>query len=184
MDGDKSTYSSNALPTGATLNASSGAFNWTPSFDQSGSYTLSFTVTDSAGLSASETLTINVTDVVVNRGPVCEAAYPSIAEIWPPNHKQTKIVTILNLTDPDGDPLNLRVTSVLQDEPTNSDGDGSTWIDGGGVGTSQPWVRAERAGTGNGRIYEILFEASDGRGKTCTGSVKTVVPHDKKPTGR
>jgi len=124
-------------------------------------------------------LTINVTDVVVNRGPVCEAAYPSIAEIWPPNHKQTKIVTILNLTDPDGDPLNLRVTSVLQDEPTNSDGDGSTWIDGGGVGTSQPWVRAERAGTGNGRIYEIFFEASDGRGKTCTGSVKTVVPHDK-----
>ncbi len=44
-------------------------------------------------------------------------------------------------------------------------------------------MRAERAGTprvpGNGRVYEIFFEASDGRGKSGTGSVKVGVPHDK-----
>jgi hypothetical protein len=33
--------------------------------------------------------------------------------------------------------------------------------------------------SGNGRVYEIFFEASDGRGKSCTGSVKVGVPHDQ-----
>lgn len=32
---------------------------------------------------------------------------------------------------------------------------------------------------GDGRVYEIFFEASDGRGKTCTGTVKVGVPHDQ-----
>ena len=62
-------------------------------------------------------------------------------------------------------------------------GDGNTWIDGGGLGSSQAWVRAERSGTKkvseNGRIYEFFFDASDGRGKSCTGSVKVGVPHDQ-----
>jgi hypothetical protein len=42
-------------------------------------------------------------------------------------------------------------------------------------------VRAERSGAkkaaGNGRVYEIFFDASDGRGKSCAGSVKVGVPH-------
>lgn len=182
-DGDTLTYSSSALPAGASLDASSGVFSWTPDFDQSGSYTVTFTVADPSGLSASETVTITVTDVVTNRGPVCSGAYPSVAEIWPPNHKATFPLEILGVTDPDGDGVAVRVTSVLQDEPTDTNGDGSTWVDGGGVGTASPWVRAERAGTpkvpGNGRVYEIFFDASDGRGNSCTGSVKVGVPHDQ-----
>ena len=182
-DGDTLTYGSSALPAGASLDASSGVFNWTPDSEQSGSYTVTFTVTDPSGLSASETVAITVTDVVFNRGPVCSGAYPSVAEIWPPNHKTTVSLGILGVTDPDGDDVAVRVTSILQDEPTNTNGDGSTWIDGGGVGTATPWVRAERAGTpkvpGNGRVYEIFFDASDGLGKSCTGSVKVGVPHDQ-----
>ncbi len=40
-------------------------------------------------------------------------------------------------------------------------------------------MRAERAGSGNGRVYVISFRAEDGQGGTCTGSVKVTVPHDK-----
>ena len=182
-DGDTLTYGSSALPAGASLDASSGVFNWTPDFEQAGSYTVTFTVADPSGLSASETVTLTVTDVVSNRGPVCSGAYPSVAEIWPPNHTMTVSLGILGVTDPDGDPVAVRVTSILQDEPTNTIGDGSTWVDGGGVGTASPWVRAERSGApkvpGNGRVYEIFFDASDGRGKSCTGSVKVGVPHDQ-----
>lgn len=182
-DGETLNFSVTGLPSGAAFDPAAGAFSWTPGYDQAGSYTLSFTVTDPTGLTASETLTITVADVAQNLGPVCSRAYPSIGEIWPPNHSRTEVINIFGVHDPDGDPLTLMVRRVLQDEPTNTLGDGNTWIDGGGVGTPRAWVRAERSGSnrvpGNGRVYEIFFDASDGRGKSCTGSVKVSVPHDQ-----
>jgi hypothetical protein len=149
--------------------------------EQAGAYSLTFTVTDPTGRSASESITVTVTDVVTNLGPVCSAGYPSISEIWPPDQRVVPI-SIIGVTDPDNDPVTILIRQILQDEPTNSFGDGSTWIDGGGIGGPGAWIRAERSGTrrvANGRVYEIFYEASDGRGKSCTGSVKVSVPHDK-----
>jgi C1A family cysteine protease len=45
-DGDTLTYTADNLPTGASLDAGSGAFSWTPSFTQAGTYTIRFRVTD------------------------------------------------------------------------------------------------------------------------------------------
>ncbi|HVQ39780.1 MAG TPA: Ig-like domain-containing protein [Pyrinomonadaceae bacterium] len=181
-DGGVLAFSAIGLPSGATLNSITGAFAWTPASAQAGSYSVTFTVTDPSGLSASQSAMITVTDTTANLGPVCAAAYPDIREIWPPNHKRTEVIEILGVTDPENDPLSLRVLSILQDEPTDTLGDGTTWIDGGGVDSPKAWVRAERSGTskvpGNGRVYEIFFEVSDGR-QACTGSVKVGVPHDQ-----
>jgi hypothetical protein len=181
-DDEQLTFTLSGLPEGAIFDPMTRAFSWTPNSEQAGAYSVTFTVTDPTGRSASESITITVTDVVTNLGPVCSAAYPSIVEIWPPDGRVVPI-SILGVTDPDDDPVTISVRQILQDEPTNSSGDGNTWIDGGGVGESGAWIRAERSGTrrvgANGRVYEIFFEASDGRGKSCTGSVKVVVPHDQ-----
>ena len=46
-DSDGLTYSASGLPTGASFDAGTKTFSWTPSFDQAGSYaTVTFTVTD------------------------------------------------------------------------------------------------------------------------------------------
>lgn len=45
-DNDTVTYSATALPSGATLSSSSGEFDWTPSYTQSGTYYVQFTATD------------------------------------------------------------------------------------------------------------------------------------------
>ena len=50
------------------------------------------------------------------------------------------------------------------------------------VSGNQILLRAERAGTGNGRVYVVHFTASDGQGGSCSGSVKVGVPHSKKDT--
>jgi len=75
------------------------------------------------------------------------------------------------------------IRQILQDEPTDTLGDGTTWIDGSGAGTPVAQVRAERTGTprvpGNGRVYEIQFYAADGQGGSCTGAVMVGVPHDQ-----
>lgn len=115
-------------------------------------------VTDPGGLSA--TTSVDVT--VVHQNPVCSAAQASPASLWPPNHKLMP-VQIIGVTDPDNLQVTLHVTTVTQDEPVKGLGDGDTSPDavvqGQGV-----LLRAERAGTGNGRVYQVNFFADDGVG--------------------
>jgi VCBS repeat-containing protein len=70
-DGQNVTYSSESLPTGATLNATTGEFLWTPGAEQEGNYQVTFKATEDNGpasLSDEETINISVGDV--NRPPV------------------------------------------------------------------------------------------------------------------
>jgi hypothetical protein len=117
-----------------------------------------------------------------NKPPVCSAAYGG--EIWPPNHKRFYAAPISGVTDPEGQAISIVVTGIWQDEQIDSDGDGQFSPDGQGVGTSTAWVRAERNGhqnraAGDGRVYEILFRATDSKGAFCDGSVFWTVPHDQ-----
>ena len=143
-----------------------------------GETTVTCAAVDRAGNTVTASFTVNVT----NAAPVCTAAAPSIAEIWPVNHKLID-VGVLGVTDADGDRVTLIITSIFQDERTNSTGDGNTAVDGYGVGTTMARVRAERDGDpktpGNGRIYFIRFAADDGRGGGCVGEVRVGVPHDQ-----
>ncbi len=119
---------------------------------------------------------------VVNQPPVCTGASASPNRLWPPNHK-LQPVAVLGVTDPDGDPVTVTVTAILQDEPSNAAGDGNTCPDGSGIGTGSPSVLAERQGSGDGRVYHLLFQASDGRGGTCTGEVTVCVPKSQGGSG-
>jgi len=115
---------------------------------------------------------------VVNEPPDCSQAVAAPDSLWPPDHGLVEI-GIDGVTDPDGDPITLIVLAVFQDEPTNGLGDGDTCPDVSGLGGSQVSVRAERSGTGDGRVYRVVFLADDGRGGTCEGEVTVCVPHDR-----
>jgi|GEM_PF-2327828 len=116
----------------------------------------------------------------------CEDAIPSVAELWPPNHKFVD-VQILGLADPYGNPANIVITAITSDEATATEkgaGGDKHAPDAQGVGTSTAALRAERSGKGNGRVYEISFTASvlvDGVLDECEGSVKVCAPHDMRP---
>ncbi len=118
-----------------------------------------------------------------NRPPDCTDAAPSLDTLWPPNHKFVDI-NVLGVTDPDGDPITITIDSIWQDEPTDTNGDGTFTPDGMGVGTDTAELRAERSGTketpGNGRVYHVGFTADDGIGGTCNGLINVGVPHDVK----
>ena len=60
--------------------------------------------------------------------------------------------------------MTLSITGVTQDEPTGTTPDAVL-----GPGSNSVRLRAERDGSGDGRVYRVSFEASDGRGGTCTG---------------
>jgi len=118
--------------------------------------------------------------VVTNLPPVCDAAFASVDELWPPNHKMVS-VSVLGVTDPDGDPFTVSVTAIAQDEPIDSTGDGATCPDGLGVGLDSVSLRSERSGNGDGRFYHVAFQAVDVCNAVCTGEVTVTVHHDRSP---
>jgi hypothetical protein len=67
------------------------------------------------------------------------------------------------------------VTTVTQDEPLNTTGDGNTAVDAQrGPASNTGYVRAERSGNRDGRVYRIGYTAG-----TCKGTVTVGVPHDQ-----
>lgn len=125
-----------------------------------------------------QSFTIHV--VVNNRAPKCDAASPS-KSLWPPDHKFVD-VTINGVVDEDGDHVTIAIDRILQDEPVEVASSGSTGQDGV-ISGSIAKVRAERSGRkalpGDGRVYQIVFTASDGKGGSCPGSVLVGIPHDQ-----
>lgn len=117
-----------------------------------------------------------------NQPPDCSQAAASIDTLWPPNHKFVEI-SVIGVTDPDGDPITITIDGISQDELVDTYGDGRFTPDGQGIGTDTAQVRAERTGTkkvpGNGRVYHIAFTASDDKGAECSGEVLVGVPHDQ-----
>ena len=117
---------------------------------------------------------------VCNEPPDCSASAASQSCIWSANHK-FRDIHILGVTDPDGDPVTIEVTSITSDEETATEygaGGVEHRPDAAGVGSSTASVRAERSGLEDGRVYEISFTADDGNGGTCSASVQVAVPHD------
>jgi uncharacterized repeat protein (TIGR01451 family) len=118
--------------------------------------------------------------ITVNHNPVCTALSASPNELWPPNHKFNTI-TVGGATDSDGNALSYTITGVTQDEPLLGLGSGDTspdaaWVTGH---PNQVQIRAERDGTGNGRVYRIAVSVSDGVGGSCSGTATVGVPHDQ-----
>jgi hypothetical protein len=82
-------------------------------------------------------------------------------ELWPPNHKyHLELCDLINIPD---DNLSVRITSIYSDEPEDVDGngDGNTTDDIVIEDDSSFWVRAERQGASNGRVYGIAYVVVD-----------------------
>ncbi len=119
-------------------------------------------------------VTINI--INVNDPPRCELAGANPPILWPPNHKLIP-VQIVNVTDPNNDQVTITITGVTQDEPVNGLGDGDTSPDAVIEGNTV-YIRAERSGRGNGRVYNINFRAVYSFAESCTGFATVCVPHD------
>jgi hypothetical protein len=113
--------------------------------------------------------------IAANEPPRCANASASPAELAPGDHK-LRAVRLSGVTDADGDPVSVEITGVTQDEPVGAGPDAERTSTEGEV-----LLRAERDGSGDGRVYTIAFRASDGQGGTCSGHVTVGVRRGSKP---
>lgn len=149
-DGDALLASAISLPTGSTFNSTTGVFNWTPTCAQSGSYNVTFQVSDGA-LSASEVVAINV----VNQN--CDSpAWQSVSTILS-NSGENVIVQITNAVDNDG------VTYGYLNE---TDCNNANWINS--FNTTNRQFNVTRTVTGGGQTdfgtHLFVLYAQDGFG--------------------
>ena len=111
--------------------------------------------------------------VLENQAPDCSAVAPSTTVLWPPNHK-FRYLSFGGAQDPEGDPLEYSVEGVTQDEAVGGRPDARLADDPNGL-----WLRAERNGRGDGRVYTITYSVWDDHGNSCSGTAEVVVPHDR-----
>jgi N-acetylneuraminic acid mutarotase len=98
--------------------------------------------------------------------------HASPSTLWPPKHQMVEVQLTWSVADAcDAAPL-VTLVSVTSSEPGDSD------IAGADLGTADHSLslRAERNGSGPGRIYRITFRATDASGNSTDTTVEVAVP--------
>ena len=139
-----------------------------------GTTTVTATATNSAG-TASCTFTVTVNDT---EAPVIHNLSASPNSIWPPNHKMKDVAVNYTTTDNCPGPISCSL-SITSNEAVNGSGDGNTSKDWVVIDDHNVQVRAERSGSGNGRIYTITTTCHDQYGNTSSKTTTVTVDHDK-----
>jgi hypothetical protein len=143
-----------------------------------GSHEVTLLVTDSEGETDTDTVAVEIVDTTP---PEIQVSLDP-AEIWPPNHRMVDVHASVVVMDCDHD-VEIVLVSVTSNEPDNGIGDGNTEPDIMGVSAGTEdyhfQVRAERAGPGSGRVYTVVYRATDQSGNEAIGTAYARVPHDQ-----
>jgi hypothetical protein len=159
-DAGKWTITASQLPEGAQFDNTTSMFSWTPTFEQSGTYTVTFTITDPQGLTAE--LPVNITVNHVNRTPVLE---PLVNQTTDENKPLS--FTFPAGTDPDAEDQNKLIYTVENLPDGAAFNPETRTID---------WTPSfDQAGT-----YDLIIKLSDGL-ITVQQPLKIVVNNTNRP---
>lgn len=152
-----------------------------------GVHVLTLTVDDGVDGTASDDVTVTIE---ADAEPPTLVLATSALQLWPPNHRHHEIAVadvVASVSDACDAELSLADVVFARgtsDEAEDGIGDGSTLDDMlFGEGCATAFVRAERAGPGDGRVYELTLSVRDAAGLESQGVLVVSVPHDRGKKG-
>jgi uncharacterized delta-60 repeat protein len=134
--------------------------------------TLTCSATNGVGLSASVPVTIKVD----RSSPAFTGMPAASCSIWPVNKKMVQ-VAVVSASDGGAGLASFNVTGT-SNEPSNPK-DPDIVITGTGLLPRTVQLRADRLGSGSGRVYTLLATATDLAGNTASATAQCRVPHDQ-----
>jgi uncharacterized protein (TIGR03437 family) len=162
--GETLTLTATNLPTGATFPVTTStngtvqqAFNWTPEFNQAGSYTVTFNVTDNCSPTQrndAKNVTISIADV--NRAPFADSRTGNNRFV---TSEDTPVPMLLTGSDPDGD----NITYAIVTQPAN------------GVLTGTPPNLTYTPNSNFNGTDSFTFKTNDGKVDSAPGTIEIAV---------
>jgi hypothetical protein len=159
-----------------------GSYDWIVPCDHSDEYLIRISDVDSEVSDASD----GAFSIIDDLAPYIEVSVsPDI--LWPPNHKMVPLTTTVIATDNcDTEPIVelVSITMNESDETITYDPnydqsiiDGQTSDDIQIIDDWNFYLRCERSGKSDGRIYTITYRAIDAAGNVSTAYSEVLVPH-------
>jgi probable HAF family extracellular repeat protein/parallel beta-helix repeat protein len=153
---------------------------WQPDCGNTGMLMRTWTATDEYDNSSTCVQTITVIDTT----PPDFALSVSPSILWPPNHKMELITPSWTVSDECDATPDVSLVSIVANEGDDIIGDGHTTDDIQIGDDGSIYLRSERSGTGNDRVYTITYQAVDDCGNATVGSATVNIPHDFKVLAR
>ena len=139
-------------------------------------YLVTYDATDDSGNAAAQVIRTVIVEAGDTTPPqLAVSVSPDI--LWPPNHKMVHIICTLTATDDQDESPEVSLVKITMNEGEETKGDGHTIDDIKVLDDGSIYLRAERAGSGIGRVYTITYQAvDDAQNVTQTSATVTVPP--------
>jgi len=109
--------------------------------------------------------------------PTVSAVSVTPSVLAPANHRMVDV--LVGYTSADDNGAATCALGVASNEPVNGADDGDTDPDWEVVDAHHVRLRAERSGTGTGRVYTVTATCTDAAGNTASRSAEVRVPRGK-----
>jgi hypothetical protein len=124
-----------------------------------------------------------LSQMIVDTTPLSLRVTLTPSVLWPPNHRLVTITADIQVSDGTDPVPAVTLVSITSSEPDDGLGDGDTAgdIQSASIGTDDRTfqLRAERSGTGPGRVYTVVYRATDRYGNARTVTAQVFVPHSQ-----